>query len=404
MNVPVSTVVFVSNATIGINTVLRNLVWDADGNDEILYFDTIYPGCGKTIDYIVESSYGRVSARVIPILYPCEDDAIVSSFHDAVSQSRKEGKRPRVCVYDVVSSQPGVRFPFEAVTAACRDEGILSCIDGAQGIGMVKLDLAAVDPDFFVSNCHKWLHVPRGCAVFYVPERNQALIRSTLPTSHGWEPLPDVAADADVATGSTEGKKKKKRNNPLPPNGKSVFVNAFQFVGTLDNSPYLCVKDSIRWRAEVLGGEDKIMAYTENLAREGGKRVASILGTNRVLENESKTLGRCAMVNVALPLAVAFDGDDEDEKERDPDVLANVNGDENGVKLTFLPAADVSSVTNWIQKTQIEEFKTFVPLFVYRGRWWARLSAQVYLDMEDFEFIGGVLKAVCERAGKGGYK
>lgn len=34
----VDTVVFVPNATVGVNTVLRNLTWDEDGKDEILYF------------------------------------------------------------------------------------------------------------------------------------------------------------------------------------------------------------------------------------------------------------------------------------------------------------------------------------------------------------------------------
>jgi selenocysteine lyase/cysteine desulfurase len=38
----VDTVVFVPNATTAINVVLRNLVWDEDGKDEILYFNTIY--------------------------------------------------------------------------------------------------------------------------------------------------------------------------------------------------------------------------------------------------------------------------------------------------------------------------------------------------------------------------
>lgn len=38
LNCPASTVVFVPNATTGVNTVLRNVVWNQDGKDEILYF------------------------------------------------------------------------------------------------------------------------------------------------------------------------------------------------------------------------------------------------------------------------------------------------------------------------------------------------------------------------------
>ncbi|KAK0627388.1 pyridoxal phosphate-dependent transferase [Immersiella caudata] len=378
LNAPVDTVVFVSNATLGVNTVLRNLYWADDKKDEILYFDTIYGGCAKTIDYILETAYGRVSARCIPLTYPCSDDEVLAAFTREVAASRAQGKRPKVCIFDVVSSLPGIRFPFEAITAACKEANILSCIDGAQGIGMVPLDLNALDPDFFVSNCHKWLHVPRGCAVFYVPLRNQALIRSTLPTSHGF-----VAAGASA-----------RRINPLPPNGKSVFVNAFEFVGTLDNSPYLCVKDSIRWREEVLGGEQRIMEYQEKLAREGGKNVAEFLGT-KVFENEEGTLGRCAMVNVALPIAL----------ERDETGLENGKArDEDADGLPAVPRGDEGLVTNWFQKRLIEEYGTFVALFVYRGRWWARLSAQVYLGVGDFEWAGKPLKELCERVAKGEYK
>lgn len=281
LNVPTETVVFVSNATVGINTVLRNLVWNDDGADEILYFDTIYGGCGKTIDYIVETSRGLLSGRAIKLIYPCEDEEIISLFHAAVTESKAAGKRPRVALFDVVSSLPGVRFPFEAITAACKETGVISLVDGAQGIGMVKLDLAAADPDFFISNCHKWLHVPRGCAVFYVPLRNQGLIRSTVPTSHGFVPRENG---------------EKARFNPLPPSTKSVFVNAFEFVGTLDNAPYLCVRDSIEWRERVLGGEERILEYQESLARQGGRKVAEILGT-KVLENE-RTLGSGGWVPV----------------------------------------------------------------------------------------------------------
>ncbi|KAH6631217.1 pyridoxal phosphate-dependent transferase [Chaetomium tenue] len=372
LNAPPSTCVFVANATLGVNTVLRNLTWHPDGRDEILYFDTLYGGCAKTVDYVVEDRAGKVAGRCIPLAYPCEDAEVVARLVGAVEAAVKEGKRPRVCVFDVVSSLPGVRFPFEAITAACRERGVLSLIDGAQGVGMVDIDLGKVDPDFFVSNCHKWLHVPRGCAVFYVPLRNQAMIRSTLPTSHGFVPNGGV-----------------KRLNPLPPSDKSEFVTAFEFVGTLDNSPYLCVKDSIKWREEVLGGEARIRDALTALAREGGKRVAEILGTE-VMDNASQSLTRCSMVNVALPLAVQ----PEDGKALEGEL----------VSLPSFPNSDAGTITHWILRKLLDDHNTFIALYIYGGRWWARLSAQVYLELEDFEWAGETLKSVCERVAKGEYK
>lgn len=61
LNVPTSTVVFVPNATTGVNTVLRNLVWNEDGKDEILYFSTIYGACGLTASTFQNLDIGLVS-------------------------------------------------------------------------------------------------------------------------------------------------------------------------------------------------------------------------------------------------------------------------------------------------------------------------------------------------------
>ncbi|KAI2605630.1 PLP-dependent transferase [Hypoxylon sp. NC1633] len=351
LHAPTDTVVLVPNTTTGVNTILRNISWNDDCRDEILYFSTVYGACGKTIDYVVDSGLGRVSSRAIQLKYPLEDNEVLALFKDAVDQCIKDRKRGRIAVFDTVSSLPGVRLPFEEITKACREAGILSLVDGAQGVGMIDINLEVLDPDFFVSGCHKWLYVPRSCAVLYVPLRNQTLIASTVPTSHGYVP------------------KVGERFNPLPKTKAPVFVNSFEYVGTQDMSAYLCVKDAITWREEVLGGEARILEYIQTLAREGGKRVAQILGTE-VLENKAGTMGRCAMTNVALPLR--------------PEVI--------------------SSALQWMLETMMADYQTFMPLIMHNGRLWARISAQTYLSIGDFEWAGLVLLDLCRRVEKGEYQ
>ncbi|KAI8179550.1 Hercynylcysteine sulfoxide lyase [Colletotrichum sp. SAR 10_65] len=370
LNAPLSTVVFVPNATVGINTVLRNLAWNPDARDEILYFNTIYGACGKTIDYIVDTRKGLVSHRGITLTYPLEDEEIIAQFRAAVAASKAAGKRPRLCVFDVVSSLPGVRFPFEAMTAACRELGVTSLVDGAQGIGMIPIDLTALDPDYFFTNCHKWLHAPRGSAVFYVPERNQHLMASTVPTSHGYVPRSGAA-----------------RFNPLPTSAEPHFVANFGYVGTLDNSPYLCVKDAIEWRKSV-GGEDKIIEYTWTLARAGGEKAAAILGTF-IMDNKAGTMTKCSLVNVALPMVMS---EHAETPSTGPDGTVTV------------PENLAYPIVDWMVETLVQEYQTFVALFWHNGRWYMRLSAQVYLDEKDFEWAGHTLKELCSRVGKQEYK
>lgn len=411
LNAPsVDEVVFVPNATVGINTVLRNLgeTWAEDCKDEIIHFSTIYGSCGKTVDYVVDSTYGRVSSRTIELTYPVTNEEIIARFREAVRQSREvEGKRPRVAIFDTVSSLPGVRFPFEDMVQACKELGVLSLVDAAQGVGMIDFDLTALDPDFWVSNCHKWLFVPRGCAVFYVPMRNQHLIRSTVPTSHGYVPKP--RGDGKV------------RANPLPPNQKSVFVNSFQFTGTTDDSPYLCVKDAIEWREKMLGGEEKIRDYMMTLGKEGGAKVAGVLGT-WVLENprgKGHELTDCAMVNVALPLAVTpqekspsasvIGGGKPETQAGDVEEAAPMNAIEGDLKEqvregdVVIPHKDAQRAWEWMTKVLVDEYKTFLPMYLHNGRFWTRLCAQVYLDMDDFQWAGETLKTLCERVAKKEY-
>lgn len=441
VHAPVDECVIVQNATSGINTVLRNLVYKE--KDVIIYFDTIYGAIEKTLASVIETNpqltlrkvgHGQDYAYRLPMSHP----EIASAFSQTISRLLYEGYNVKAAIFDTVVSIPGVRFPFERLTRMCREYGILSIIDGAHSVGMMPLDLGQLDADFFVSNCHKWLYTPRGCALFHVPKRNQHLIRTTFPTSHGFIPR--------ESTGIRE---------VLPPSDKSNFVKLFQFVATTDDTAYYCVPAAINFRQNICGGEEKIYDYIRDNAQRGADMIAMLLGTEVMddldpglglkamgsyegsvgQEQFSKhwagTLRDCAMANIVLPITILG-------AERNGSVRLGPGGagsggglsphvskrlslgaglglgaglaaqhfsasplSPGGIEPTTIKQSEVAQVVNWMQETLINEHNTFVAIFEYHGQMYVRISGQIYLELKDWEWLGGVLKVMCERVGSG---
>lgn len=149
-------------------------------------------------------------------------------------------------------------------------------------------------------------------------------------------------------------------------------MNQFEFVGALDNSAYLCVPDCFEFIDKLCGGEEAYRSYIISLAAEGGQRVAQILGTE-VMDNTDKTLTLCAFSNVRLPI--------ED----------------------LIQSSQSASAVKLAQKlTQIlvTEHNTFLAVYAHGNAIYVRLSGQIYLDIQDFESAGYLLKRLCERLRK----
>ena len=332
----------------------------------IIYFDTIYGGCEKTILHLLEI-HPHLRAEKVDYEFPCTHDHIVVSFLEMVKKVKSRGQNPHVAIFDTIAAMPGVRFPFERLVEACKREGILSCIDGAHGIGHIKLDLSALDADFLVTNLHKWLFVPRSCALLHVPMRNQHLIRTTYPTSHGFTPKPSPGSQ--------------NVRNPLPSmDGKTPFVRLFQFVATIDNAAYYSVPTALRFRQDVCGGEENIRRYIKDVAANGTRGMAQILGTE-VLASPQGTdeLGDCAFANVRLPL-----------------VVGSAQGE--------VPPEEVVKVAYWIEEQLVNSHGTFLATYGYRGRLWCRMSGQIYLEESDFTWVAEVLKDLCEQVKQGKHR
>ena len=67
----------------------------------------------------------------------------------------------------------------------------------------------------------------------------------------------------------------------------------------------------------------------------------------------------------------------------------------------IIQEAEVPIHIAWMEKTLVDEFNTFVAIYEYDGKLWTRISGQIYLELKDFEWLGGVLKSLCERVRSG---
>ncbi|SJX64362.1 related to isopenicillin N epimerase [Sporisorium reilianum f. sp. reilianum] len=339
----VDDLVFVNNATTGVNVVLRGLNGTWQKGDAILEYDTVYGACGKTAQYIVDSNPTFDLQLVkVALSYPVTHDEVVAKTKQAILDAHAKGLNIRIGIVDAISSVPGVIFPWESIVALFRDHAILSLIDGAHAVGQIPLSLRKVDPDFFISNCHKWLSAHRGVALLYTHKRNQHLVPA-IPTSHPYisSNLPDESPF-------------------IPTTAPSNYVAQWEWTGTMDLSNYLTVPAAIEFR-KWMGGEEAIMQHNGALARKAGQIVATRLGKRSVVmevaDDQADKL-TASMVNVSIPIT--------------PPSSSAV--------------ADLAQLASKLQSRLASEHDTFVMFYAHAGKIWIRLSAQVWLEEQDFEW------------------
>ncbi|KAK5046379.1 hypothetical protein LTR84_008180 [Exophiala bonariae] len=418
--------VFVQNATVGLNTILRNLLptfasqattLELTKREQscVVYFDTIYGAIEKTLFSIREIDPSIELRKVTNYTLPCSHEAIVTALVEVLDKASQDGVRVRACVFETITSVPAARFPFQAITTLCRERGIYSVIDGAHGVGQIALSLGDLSPDFFVSNCHKWLYTPRGCAVLYVPRRNQHLIRTTVPTSWGFEALPFPPEHTDMSSNSRN--KTTPDEQQLKPQeiGPSYFTGLFDYMGTVENSAFFCVNAALNFRQTVCGGDEAIWGYIQYIAQAGADLIAERLGTEvmDVIEPEESTspnttplanIRQCAMANIRLPFAITGSENTPAttslSKTPTPQSIAPASTD-SGFTAVPIRLDELVSHTSWLQSTLIKEYRIGITVYPYASRAWLRVSGQIYLELSDFEKLAEVVKVVLERIRNG---
>jgi len=232
----------VPNATTGVNTILRSLIFSKD--DEILVPDHAYQACRNAIDFVAR----RWGANVVTVSIPFPIDGpeiVVDLMMGAATEKTK------LVMIDTVTSPTGLRMPFEELTSLFEEKGIEVLLDAAHGIGMIPLHLDELGASYVTSNCHKWLCAPKGTAFLHVRSDKQHKIQP-LTISHG---------------------------HTFPLGTTTRFRHEFDWTGTQDISGWCTIPRVIQGMEELIeGGWPAIMQHNHDLAIEGRNLICKTLG------------------------------------------------------------------------------------------------------------------------------
>jgi len=163
-------IAFIENATTGINTVLKSLIFDFKKNDEILFTNHIYPAARNSVNYFCEKTGGKPVEVFIP--YPLTDKALII---DIIQKSLTA--KTKILLIDHIFYTGGIVAPLKEIIDICRKNGTYVLVDGAHAPGMIDLNLEELQADWYTGNCHKWMFSPKGCAFLWTKKDLQEITK-----------------------------------------------------------------------------------------------------------------------------------------------------------------------------------------------------------------------------------
>lgn len=247
--------VFVDNATAGVNAVLRSLRFSE--GDEIVVTDHGYGAVANAVRFVGSRSGAKLVTVELP--HPRWRAGAIADAVLAVV-----GPRTRLVIVDHVTSPTALVLPVADIAARCHAAGVPVLVDGAHAPGALAFELPALGADWYTGNLHKWAMAPTGCGILWAPAERQ---RDLHPPVISW--------------GYEQG-----------------FAAGFDWQGTRDPSAWLAAPAGIEFMHGL--GLEAMRSWNHALAWDSARRLAERWKLE--LPQDESLIGTMA----AIPLPTTF--------------------------------------------------------------------------------------------------
>jgi selenocysteine lyase/cysteine desulfurase len=169
-------IAFIKNTSEGISVVARGIEWqwgDVIVTTGVEYPANIYPWMDVVRSHgaklvMVPEEPSPTGGRAVPI------EKILQAAEDP---------RCRLIALSHVEYASGQRHDLARIGKFCRENNKLFAVDAIQTLGILPVDVQAMNIDYLSADGHKWLLGPEGAGLFYC---RRELIERTRPLMLGW--------------------------------------------------------------------------------------------------------------------------------------------------------------------------------------------------------------------------
>eukprot|EP00935_MAST-01C_sp_MAST-1C-sp1_P000082 g82.t1 len=361
-----SSLSLLQSASVGLFHVLRSL--HLQPGDIIVVTSVFYHSVADTVRHLVAVS--GATLLVVQLKLPIKSkDTVIDAFTTAIDGV--DASKIRIAVLDHISSKPSIVLPIHRLLRICKQRGILTLVDGAHAPGQVifRGSDASDQPAGYDDNDDLCASLRALGADFY---GNQEL-------------MPERFSGVDVAILSAE----------VPPrapqdfDGDTGYVHDHIFQGIYDESTreyssFLVLPAALALLRRI--GMRRLFEYSRRLAVSSARRLSTAWGTELAVADDMTAF----MSTVELPSGVIA-------------AAAEATGAGAAAATAAAAAADVlKAAKTWVHRTLLDDHGIEVPIFVYDGALFTRVSAHIYNHAQEVDVLASAVLSIASNKGRRG--